>query len=241
MVASVTKTTLAQEAHRIVRNAILRCEFLPSSILSIENLADTLDISQTPIREALSRLISEGLVEQRSNKRLHVARLNEEDVADTYEVRKVVEPYVAILAGESIRSNLGALALVSALDADNSEIERSISADGALDPEQSELSTKIDLQLHNLIGQQIENSLLKDIWQLIGDRSFRIRCYAEAAAKESNRAISNSAPREHAEIIATLLSGNPEQIIAAVKVHLANAERRTLDALREIRGIDSFS
>ncbi|MFC2105290.1 GntR family transcriptional regulator [Candidatus Bipolaricaulota bacterium] len=240
MVESVTKTTLAQEAYRIVTDAILRCEFLPGHILSIENLADTLDISQTPIREALGRLASEGLVEQRSNKRLYVAGLTEEDIVDTYEVREVIEPYVAILAGKSIRSDPKTLALFRSLEADNSEIGRSISANGVLDPEQSELSIEIDLRLHDLIGQQIENSLLKDIWRLISNRSSRIRRYAEAIAKEGRCAISNSAPSEHAEIIAALLSGNPKRITAATREHLASAERRTLDALREIRGMDSF-
>ena len=56
-----TRTTLADEVHDKIRSSVVSHELEPGSRLSIDGLAAELGVSATPVREALTRLASEGL------------------------------------------------------------------------------------------------------------------------------------------------------------------------------------
>ncbi len=64
------------------------------------SLAETLEISRTPVREALSRLAEEGLLDRLPNGGFVVRRFGYEDVIDSIELRGVMEGTAARLAAE---------------------------------------------------------------------------------------------------------------------------------------------
>jgi GntR family transcriptional regulator, carbon starvation induced regulator len=74
-----------------VRQAIVSGEFLPDSALRLELLRARFDVGFSPIREALSRLASEGLVELVPNKGFRVAPLSRADLEDVAFARSAVE------------------------------------------------------------------------------------------------------------------------------------------------------
>ena len=63
--ATPEKRTLADEAYTELKSRIMRSALVPGAKLSIDGLAKQLAFSQTPIREALARLESEGLLARR--------------------------------------------------------------------------------------------------------------------------------------------------------------------------------
>jgi len=79
-----------------IRDKILDGTFPPGVQLREVMLARQLEISRGPLREALHRLIQEGLLEQRRHRGVFVVRLDESDVADIYFVRKTIEVPAAI-------------------------------------------------------------------------------------------------------------------------------------------------
>ena len=84
--------TLAEKAFVALHDAIVRGELQPGERLPIEELADVLDMSPMPIREALRRLDAVGLVENVPHRGARVTELSLEDLRDVYEARLALEP-----------------------------------------------------------------------------------------------------------------------------------------------------
>lgn len=83
--------TQTDKAYAALRRAILRCEFEPGARLRVEALGQQLDLSSSPVREALSRLAGQGLVHALENRGFRVAPLTVAGVADLVRVRLIVE------------------------------------------------------------------------------------------------------------------------------------------------------
>ncbi len=84
-------TTLVDLALTKLRQDILTGEFAPGSKLRIEELRRSYDIGASPLREALSRLVSHGLVTAQGQKGFRVAPVSKEDIRDITDTRKLLE------------------------------------------------------------------------------------------------------------------------------------------------------
>ena len=82
---------LAELAYRELRRAIVRCEYIPDERLRVEDLGKRFEISNTPIREALSRLAEQGFVRSIDNRGFRVAPLTVQGISDLTRVRLMIE------------------------------------------------------------------------------------------------------------------------------------------------------
>jgi len=99
--SSAGKRTLADEAYTELKSRVMRSELAPGAKLSIDGLAKQLAFSQTPIREALARLESEGLLARRPLSGYTVEPLlSAAEFADLFEIRMMLEPRAARRAAE---------------------------------------------------------------------------------------------------------------------------------------------
>ena len=85
--------SLAEIAYQKIKQAILKHEIVPGERLSHEELVLRLKISQTPIREALSRLAQEGYVTRLTNRGYRVSEMTAEEVEDLFGLRGALEAY----------------------------------------------------------------------------------------------------------------------------------------------------
>lgn len=85
-----------------LRNAIVSGELRAGSRVSQAELAHRLGVSRIPVRDALQRLASEGLVESRGRSGTFVASLSVADLQELYELRETVEPLAARLGTSNI-------------------------------------------------------------------------------------------------------------------------------------------
>jgi DNA-binding GntR family transcriptional regulator len=92
--------TKSDYAYTRIREGILTGEFGPGSVLNQAELAKTIGLSTTPLREALRRLDSEGLIELGAHRDARVAPLTAEEARDLLEVRRSLDPLAAALAAE---------------------------------------------------------------------------------------------------------------------------------------------
>jgi DNA-binding GntR family transcriptional regulator len=100
--ASIERTTLSDRVYETLLEAIVSGRLTPGVELSVVALAKELDVSRTPVHDALRQLAHDGLVEQEINRKARVAGFTRDDVFEIYEVRKLLEGRAAEIAATRI-------------------------------------------------------------------------------------------------------------------------------------------
>jgi DNA-binding GntR family transcriptional regulator len=85
-----------------IKTSILSGHLNPGERLTEEHLAKTLGASRTPVREALHRLESEGLIKIRKKRGFVVSRDSKEEVEEIFELRSILEGYALRVISESV-------------------------------------------------------------------------------------------------------------------------------------------
>jgi DNA-binding GntR family transcriptional regulator len=94
--------SLAEQAREVLREAIMRGEYLPGERLVEAQLCERLGVSRFNVRAALSDLAAEGLVEVQRNKGAQVRKVSLDEAIEITEVRMVLEGLVASRAAERV-------------------------------------------------------------------------------------------------------------------------------------------
>lgn len=89
-----------------LKTAILTGRLNPGEKLTEEHLAKTIGVSRTPVREALHKLESEGLIKPRNKRGFSVSGDSREEVEDLFEIRSILEGYALRLVSERISDSL---------------------------------------------------------------------------------------------------------------------------------------
>jgi len=97
-----TGQSAADTAYRHIRQAIITGDLAPGEPLKETALAERIGVSRTPVREALNRLNSEGLVELERFRKGRVASFSIEDGAEIFSLRAILEGHGAARAATRI-------------------------------------------------------------------------------------------------------------------------------------------
>ena len=98
----IENPNLRDQAYEIIKNMIILREITPGKKINEEYLAGEIQVSRTPIREALCRLENEGIVKIIPRRGAFVAELSETNVGEILLIREVLEGLVARLATENM-------------------------------------------------------------------------------------------------------------------------------------------
>jgi DNA-binding GntR family transcriptional regulator len=91
-----------ERVYEHIKTSILTGHLNPGEKLTEEHLAETLGVSRTPVREALHKLESEGLIKIRKKRGFIVSRDSKEEVEELFELRSILEGYTLRVISESI-------------------------------------------------------------------------------------------------------------------------------------------
>ncbi len=120
--------SLAERAYRRLRLAIVECRLVPEQRLTEASIARQLRVGKTPAREALRRLVVEGLARVTPRHGYSVSPITLRDVEELFELRLLVEPAAAALAAGRLdnpaRSHLHELSLVGYTEAERDSLRR---------------------------------------------------------------------------------------------------------------------
>src|SRR5580658_8176768 len=97
-IAALEPNSRHEQAYAEIRQRILKGDLLPDEPLSEYRLAEQLQLSRTPVREALKRLEFEGLVRFVLNRGAFVAGLSVRDLVEIYQLREQLESFAARIA-----------------------------------------------------------------------------------------------------------------------------------------------
>ncbi len=90
----------SDRAYRTLRDEIVSWELPPGTVLGEVEQSTRLGVSRTPVREALSRLVADGLVEPQTGRGLVVTGISIENITELFEARQALEQRAAALAAE---------------------------------------------------------------------------------------------------------------------------------------------
>lgn len=94
----IQSTSLAQEAYQILQQMIVHGELAPGTRIVEPTLCEQLDISRTPLREAIRMLANDGLVAIRHNRNAVVTLIDDEELKHLFEAEAGIEGFAAGLA-----------------------------------------------------------------------------------------------------------------------------------------------
>ncbi len=92
----VSLPNLDDVVYQLLRERILRYDFAPGQRLDLADLESSLAISRTPLKNALTKLEAEGLVDIQARRGTFVASINSEKLDEAYKIRSAFELYVAL-------------------------------------------------------------------------------------------------------------------------------------------------
>ena len=92
----INQAKISEQVYEYLRSAIMTGRFAPGERLDLEELVGQLKVSKMPIKEAVARLASEGLLDIQARRGTYVSRVDARDLAETFAVRRALE----LLAGE---------------------------------------------------------------------------------------------------------------------------------------------
>jgi DNA-binding GntR family transcriptional regulator len=87
--------SLESEVHRRLRDLIVSGELVPGSLYSMNELAAQLNVSRTPVAQAVARLVDQGMVRVEHRRGMRVLETSSHDLAEIYQIRLLLEPRAA--------------------------------------------------------------------------------------------------------------------------------------------------
>ncbi len=236
MVKRINSSTLREQAYQTIKEAILRNELLPDTVLSIDALADELGTSQTPVREALARLSADGLIDCEPHKQPRVSSIATDEIQQAYQTRKLLEPHIFTIVASRVPNDQDLEASLRDL-LRQTESTRNAASEGTLDLALlGKLVLEMDLGLQRLILEALGNTLIAKTIAFVNDHSLRIRTFVEQATDPTTPVVLTTILDEHRKILKALLDSNRECAREATLAHLNAAEKRTLETLSRRTG-----
>jgi DNA-binding GntR family transcriptional regulator len=196
--------SLADKAYHAIRGLIVSLELAPGALIDERELIERLGIGRTPVREALRRLAQEQLVEVYPRRGMFVTPVDVRALARLSEVRAVLEPEVARLAGER------------ATDADREELALLLSE---LDAGGSEL-IDLDERIHRAVYRAAHNDLLETTLEQYYMLALRIWSIGLDRAHELAEAVG-----AHRELLEAIHDGDGDRAAATMRAHVENFEQ----------------
>ncbi|MGB7406289.1 MAG: GntR family transcriptional regulator [Pacificimonas sp.] len=214
--------TAAERAYAKIQAAIISGTLAPGSGLTESALAEIALVSRTPVRAAVQRLESEGLVARSPTGRLSVTDWQQTDLDDLFTLRAMLEGHAAERAAGRIDE-----ADLAALRIQNDEIEAAIGAPGG-EPDVPRFLAA-NRRLHDIIiAAAASERTATMLSQLVEQPLVR------ATARRYDRDLFVRSHEEHGELIAALARGDGVWARAVMTGHI----RRAYHALVAVRSED---
>jgi DNA-binding GntR family transcriptional regulator len=212
-----TTRTRVSGAHYVyieLKRRILELELQPGARLYEPALATELEVSRTPLREAVRRLIAEHLLEQQPTGGVVVPKLDAKGIAELYDVRAALEALMACEAAKRV-THVDLAALNELLDRNAALVSF---------PEEA---MRVGNSLHAKIAEVADNSWALRLHEQVSNQMQRYRAYTNHTQSRRERAL-----EEHREIVEALAS-DPGRASDLAYRHVLSARD---EAIRAISG-----
>ncbi|MBW1680014.1 MAG: GntR family transcriptional regulator [Deltaproteobacteria bacterium] len=210
--------SLTDKAHHQIRKWITRYHLKPGTRLNVKDLARTLEMSQTPVREALSMLEREQMIERRPQRGFVVRGLTLREVEDIYDLRISLEELAARQAAKRLR-NAERKRLKVLLD----DVGRN------LDGGDKSRILELTQDFHLIILDASGNRFLSEVGKTILNRIWIIQ---NINILTTDHLLLEAHP-EHVRIFEAIENGESRKAAMLMKEHIGGAKRFVLSRLND--------
>lgn len=205
------ETTLSEIAYEKIKEAILLAKLKPGEFISENVMAAALEMSRTPVREAIKELTHENLLEIIPGRGAVVKAMSFKELKEIFELRQFLECGAAAVAIEKITDDEIA-ELEKVWQAFNEQVQQNKEID-------TETISKYDNELHTFIINKCDNSHLSSVMDMINQQIRRYQLMVAIAHGDLADTI-----RQHLEIIELLKARDKEKLIQVLKDHIKASE-----------------
>ena len=198
----IISETVSDKVYRWIKNSIINGDLKPGERIIQENLTKQLNVSRTPIRDALQRLSAEKLVVLTPFHGAEVFALSKKSLDEIYEVRLIMESYAAQKACDLITDDIFA-----ELHSINEQIaQNSTSIPVCMD---------LDRRFHCLVCMTAGSDYIMEVLTSVWDKSDPYKSIFYTLPGSIIRAVD-----EHQAMLINLRSGDKNALAEAVRAHL---------------------
>lgn len=202
-------------AYETIKAEILNLRIRPGAVLHVNDLADQLAVSRTPVREALLRLEGEGLVRVESRVGFFVTEITRDDLENLFELRALLEGYAAQTAAPFLTED------------DIDQIERAFdSCSQAIGQGQVQEFMEADVAFHTLLMERAPNPRLAEMMSLLEDLTHREHVLGLRSSENVRESCA-----EHQEILKALRRQDGELAGQLMRKHLCAVRDRLVGLL----------
>ncbi|MBC5783176.1 GntR family transcriptional regulator [Ramlibacter sp. USB13] len=216
-VISIPRAALHEQVAQRLRQMLVEGRIAPGAKLNERELSELLNVSRTPLREAIKMLAAEGLVELLPNRGAIAVSLTEADVLNTFEVMAGLEGMAGELAAQRITAQ--ELAEVQAMQFEMmaAYTRRDLSAYYA-----------VNARIHAAISDAAKNPVLATVYKQVNARLQALRFRSNQDGEKWKRAV-----KEHEKMIEALVARDGQAMREILQLHLRNKRDVVLEQLRE--------
>ncbi len=208
-----TVITISQQVYQIIKEEIIAGVYKPGDWLQEKELAGKLQVSRSPVREALRQLLADGLVTEIPNKGIFVRSLSPKEITEIFEVRKMME-------GNAVLSLKGKLT-----DREKEELTGYRDDFIRLHKENDlERYIQVDSAFHRYLIQCSGNSILNELYRKVRYMTMMFRIFSLSTKERFDES-----QQEHVDIINCLLADEMEKAEQINNRHLALARDTAIE------------
>lgn len=213
----IPRLNVSEAAYSAVKQILLSSRYSPGQRIDIEDLCRSLEVSRTPVVEALNRLKAEGMVEIIPRKGAYLVTLSMEKAQELYTVREALEAMASRLAAKRLTKRRLAM-LKSALDKQARSLK----------DEDVEGYTKATIEFHDTILEAAGNKTLSRMLEAVYAQieALRLRIFYLPSRLEASYA-------EHQRIYQALAEGDPAAAEREARQHIETTTSEVLSLLAD--------
>ena len=193
-----------------LRDEILAGRIPTGTRLNIEEIQTRLGVSRTPVREALKQLSSMGLVENQPHRGTYIKELSVDDIIEIYQIRSALEGMIARISAKKLSSD---------------DLNKLKDLCSRMENGSRDIGHAGFREMNEAFHQILRNAISAPILVELSMTYYRQSTISRALSIELPGSF-ESVCREHKDIVAALISRDPDAADSAMKTHYLNTADR---------------
>lgn len=211
--------SLTEQVYQDLRSAIITGKISGGTRMVASAIASEMDVSRTPVREALQRLAMEGFLFSIPRAGYIVEEMSDHDIRDLFTTRMAIEQLAARWAVDKITPEE-----LERLE-ENLKMSQEVLISGL-----TQKMTELDTEFHGIIYKASRSKTLYRICQTLSDHTLKFRIALIHIPEMARRT-----KEDHQRIYRALASRDPEELNASIEAHLVQAKENITALLERFR------